>query len=89
MACDGGLLLQCKGFFLKTSCLPVACNLIISIIRQLEIDENSSSPKADEWFPSVLSNYETYVLHAYAIEESEINQTEFLKDYLKQDLHVI
>jgi hypothetical protein len=57
--------------------------------RQLEVDEYSDSPSADEWFPSILSNYETYVMHAYAIEESTINQTEYLKDYLKQDLHVI
>lgn len=56
--------------------------------RQLEQDENSETPTAEEWFPSILSNYETYVMHAYAIEESTIDQTEFLKDYLKQDLHV-
>jgi hypothetical protein len=59
---------------------------IINIFhRQLEVDENAD---ADEWFPNILTNYETYVMHAYAIEESTINQTEYLKDYLKQDLHV-
>ncbi|KAI9273363.1 protein-domain-containing protein [Helicostylum pulchrum] len=59
------------------------------IASQLEQDENSETPTAEEWFPSILSNYETYVMHAYAIEESTIDQTEFLKDYLKQDLHML
>lgn len=27
-------------------------------------------------------------MHAYAIEESTIDQNEYLKDYLRQDLHV-
>jgi hypothetical protein len=59
-----------------------------SINRQLEKEENLESSDVGEWFPSILSNYETYVMHAYAIEESTVNQSEYLKDYLKQDLHV-
>lgn len=54
----------------------------------MEQDENSDSPTIETWFPSILKNYETYVMHAYAIEESTMDQTEYLKDYLKQDLHV-
>lgn len=54
----------------------------------MEKDETLESSDADEWFPSILTNYETYVMHAYAIEESTIDQSKYLKDYLKQDLHV-
>ncbi|KAI7892878.1 protein-domain-containing protein [Mucor mucedo] len=59
------------------------------IAIQLEADENSDIPSADNWFPGILSNYEIYVLHAYAIEESTIDQSEYLKDYLKQDLYIL
>ena len=56
--------------------------------RQLKADESIESPCFEEWLPGVLTNYETYVMHAYAIEEASIDQTEYTKDYLGHDLKV-
>jgi hypothetical protein len=42
----------------------------------------------DDWFPNILNNYKAFVKYTYDVEKSEMDETEFLKDYLKQDLEV-
>lgn len=51
--------------------------------RQLEDDE-----KVDDWFPGILNNYETFVKYSYSVEKSTTNETEYLKEYLREDLQV-
>ncbi|KAG1107835.1 hypothetical protein G6F42_016219 [Rhizopus arrhizus] len=55
------------------------------IAAQLQNDTDA----IDVWFPNILKNYETYVLHAYTIEESEMDQSEYLKVYLRDDLEML
>ncbi|KAL7327957.1 hypothetical protein PS15p_206311 [Mucor circinelloides] len=55
------------------------------IAAQLQNDTDT----IDVWFPNILKNYETYVLHAYTIEESEMDQSEYLKVYLRDDLEML
>lgn len=59
--------------------------VLILYFRQLQNDMDDTT---DVWFPNMLKNYETYVLHAYTIEESEMDQSEYLKEYLQRDLEV-
>lgn len=59
--------------------------MLILYFRQLQNDMDDTT---DVWFPNMLKNYETYVLHAYTIEESEMDQSEYLKEYLQRDLEV-
>ncbi|CEP17729.1 hypothetical protein [Parasitella parasitica] len=58
------------------------------IAAQLQVDVDADAD-VDMWFPSILSNYETYVLHAYALEESEVDQSDYLKYYLQGDLEML
>ncbi|KAF1806384.1 protein-domain-containing protein [Mucor lusitanicus] len=55
------------------------------IAAQLQNDASDT----ESWFPSILKNYETYVLHAYTMEESEMDQSEYLKEYLRGDLEML
>lgn len=65
-------------------CIGIWERVLISQSRQLQNDTDT----IDVWFPNILKNYETYVLHAYTIEESEMDQSEYLKVYLRDDLEV-
>lgn len=65
-------------------CIGIWKRVLISQSRQLQNDTDA----IDVWFPNILKNYETYVLHAYTIEESEMDQSEYLKVYLRGDLEV-
>lgn len=65
--------------------MDLSDTVLILYCRQLQNDMDDT---ADVWFPNMLKNYETYVLHAYAIEESEMDQSQYLKEYLRGDLEV-
>lgn len=54
----------------------------------MESDENLEVPCAGDWFPNLLKNYKTYVMHAYTTEESTMDQSEYLNNYLGRDLQV-
>lgn len=52
--------------------------------RQIEEDEGIED--AEDWFPNILKNYESFVKSSYTME---VEETEYLKEYLKEDLQVI
>ncbi|KAI8646581.1 protein-domain-containing protein [Parasitella parasitica] len=61
---------------------------LVRLIGQLQMDADSEA-SPDAWFSSILSNYETYVLHAYTLEESEMDQSDYFKEYLRGDLEML
>ncbi|ORE00953.1 hypothetical protein BCV72DRAFT_246293 [Rhizopus microsporus var. microsporus] len=54
------------------------------ISKQIERDEDENRP--DEWFPDIVSHYETYVMHVYTIEKSTEDVVSFLGKCLTSDL---
>jgi hypothetical protein len=73
----------------KENCDKHSLNILIFCFSKIEDDEPTiEDSKSEDWFSSILKNYETFVLHAYAIEESTIDQSEYFKEYLKGDLQV-
>lgn len=56
------------------------------ISKQIERDEDENRP--DEWFPDIVSHYETYVMHVYTIEKSTEDVVSFLGKCLTNDLQV-
>ncbi|KAI8078947.1 protein-domain-containing protein [Gilbertella persicaria] len=59
------------------------------IAGQLGNEQVTESLDISEWFPSIIINYKAYVSHAFSVEESTIDKSDYLREYLKGDLQAL
>ncbi|KAI8365712.1 protein-domain-containing protein [Blakeslea trispora] len=57
------------------------------VASQME-NEATKSIDVSTWFPNIVNNYTTYVLHSFVSEEAK-SQDDYIKTYLKEDLQAL